>query len=311
MSTFVSIATLEDPEIINTVNTALNNADEDVHVGVAFTTDLEYFLDISSQLFKSGKVSLRCINPESNTGVGKGRHAAREMYDGQDYFLQVDAHTNFEKSWDTKIIKLYNEALEETKTDKTILTGIPNKYLRVGDRIKIDSHVTRYPIFIPNHILHDDFPMLQWGASLLKDFPGKFKNTNKIVPANKFTASFAFGNSKFADFYGLPEESVFFEEEILQTINLLSEGFRLAFPNTELPITHYDYDDISNKSELRKMLINVYNGDPGEQLWNNFTKFINDPNNLEKCEYFEKYSGYRLRSKIPAQYFVPKNYVLT
>lgn len=311
MSVFISIASLEDPELSNTIHSAIDNADGDVHVGVALTTSFEYMCQMVKEFSYLRNISTYWNDPQHNTGVGQGRNYARDLYDGQDYFLQVDAHTNFEKSWDTFIIEVLHEAINQTNTDKTILTGLPARYKSEdGVREVIDKR-TQYPRFVPNYYLHHDFPMLQWDASPLTEFPGKFARTDRIVPANKLTASFAFGTSKFAEYYGLPKESVFFDEEIIQSINLLGEGFCLAFPNMEIPIAHHYFSDIVNVRQARKTLGHVFQGDPIYPLWDHYVSFINNPDNLDKCEYFEKYSGYRLRSKIPAQYFVPKNYRLT
>jgi hypothetical protein len=311
VSVYVSVPTLKDSEIFNTAIGAIKNADGNVSVGIAFMTPKDYYNNCLEKFKEYPSIKCLWFDPKSNAGIGIGRNNARKMYDGEDYILQIDSHTNFERGWDTKLIRMHSEAVQETKNEKTIITSLLGRYeIKDGVRVVQDSN-SIYPVWLPNTYFADELRMIRWYGYRLEDFPEKFRPNKKVVPSSKFNGVFAFGNKTFAEYYGLPEEVVFFDEDIIQSINLLYEGYALAFVNESLPITHLDYDDLP-KDGHRELVGHLYDCEKSipERISDSFFGFIDNPENRDKCGYFEKYSGYRLRSKVCAQYFIPKKYSL-
>jgi hypothetical protein len=312
MSVYVSIPTLIDSEIFNTVCSAVENADYSVSIGVAFMTPKEYYIDAKHRLSKYDNVVCKWFDPNKNAGIGIGRNNARKMYDGQDYILQVDAHTKFEKGWDTKLINMHEQAVEDTDNEKTIVTSLLGNYF-IKDGVRVVGDPTPlYPVWLQNFYFSNDLKFTRWYGYKTKDFPEKFRPKKKVVPSIKFNGVFAFGNKTFAEYYGLPKDVIFFDEDIIQSINLLYEGYSLAFVDEPLPITHLDYDDIDKESE-RQLVGHLFDKEKSisERIGDSLNNFIDNPKNKDRCKYFEKYAGYRFRSNVCAQYFIPKKYSLT
>jgi hypothetical protein len=123
MSIFISIASYRDPELVRTIKSAIDNAarPEDLHFSVV-VQDLEKLIPDLSWI---PKLSLVRIHPKNARGAGFARSKAMENYSGEDYFLQIDSHTVFEKNWDDKCIKQYNEASQIARNSKIILSCFP------------------------------------------------------------------------------------------------------------------------------------------------------------------------------------------
>lgn len=307
MTVFVSIPTLIDPEIDNTLATALSNADQDVHIGVACITPPEFYEDLKSK-FDSKNIRLKWIDPTENAGVGRGRKSAKSMYDGEDYFLQVDSHTNFEKSWDTIFIDLFEEA--KTLSDKkTILTGFPSSYRRDGEDIAIVNAEPKYPVWVNDYFGYN-IKINRWIGESFSLWPHELGSTEKFLPSLKVLANCIFGDADFVEYDGLPENIFFWEEEIVQTINLLKNDFSLVWPNQQLPVAHLyaDHEDESRRRQKVGHLPTENGAQAPFIIMHNFYNFINDPDNKEACEKYERYAAYSLNGGICKPYHIPETF---
>lgn len=312
MSIYISIPTLVDPELINTVSSAINNANnpKNIFIGIAFTTTEEYYKKVCKQIYHPN-IRTGLFDIKNNAGVGKGRNSAASFYNGEDYFLQVDAHTFFQPSWDDILVEIYNKALEKTNNDKTILTAIPPKYKVSGGIRIITTREARYPLFKNEYFFGTD--ILRWTEEPIKVFPLEYRTKEPVIPCIKFNAAFAFGNKHFVESNSLPIDTYFFEEEIFQTLNLLDAGFSLAFPNSEIPINHLFWDDQDLDNRIyRQEAINIFpdidEKEFSQIMSNHYYNFLNNPQNKQKCERFERYTRYNLYTKEHIKFYIPKEH---
>ena len=123
MSIYISIPTLYDNQIEYTVKEAISCADnpDDITIGlVLLETDdkdgglkFDYFYETKIKpLLEYPQVKFkRYFHGEYEISVGFGRDEAMSMYTDEDYILQVDSHTLFEKHWDTTLINIYKKVL--------------------------------------------------------------------------------------------------------------------------------------------------------------------------------------------------------
>jgi hypothetical protein len=79
------------------------------------------------------------------------------MYNNEDYFLQIDPHSRFNKNWDITLIDTFNQAVETVNNKKTVLTGYLGKYLYNKDdgQIYVDDNLS-YTRWIPNEFVIGD-----------------------------------------------------------------------------------------------------------------------------------------------------------
>jgi hypothetical protein len=142
----------------------------------------------------------------------------------------------FAQNWDSELIRLHTEASGETRNKKTILTAYAGHYFLDKD----GNRSTDFPEGLEQsqkfyYSLYAQFQR-RYGvipaASMM--LPSMITDADrKFFPVSKFSANFAFGNKEFAKNLGLEKNSVFFEEEVIQSVNLLASGFSLVFPNVE------------------------------------------------------------------------------
>jgi hypothetical protein len=323
---YVAIPSLYDTELERTIDDALAKAEHPsrVFLGVAIQ-------DANSKLFKkihkkfkdvgNVRLSVSKINPSKNLddlGVGAGRALSHELYKGEDYVLQIDSHTMFEQNWDTELIKLHFEASQETRNRKTILTAYAGHYFldENGDR------TTKFPEGLEEsqkffYSLYAQFQR-RYGvipaASMV--IPSTITaSTRKFFPASKFSANFAFGNKEFAKNLGLEKNSVFFEEEVIQSVNLLSSGFSLVFPNVESAIIRHLYSIQGAKVSSRKASSDYVSKGLERELnlkqQNVYLSFLANPEIKDARDAYERYANLSLElGRQSASTLHPSSWVL-
>jgi hypothetical protein len=323
MSIYISIPTFVDNQLEFTIKDAISMADNpnDISIGLCFmeiNRETEYtnlffntkilpLIEDKRIRFKHFKVG------EYVPSVGFGRNAALSMYEGEDYILQIDSHTKFEKGWDSKIIKMFKEALEETQNEKTVLTAYLGDYTHTnkeGRSLNYNQPIAKYPIMLPD--FWNELPIPKWGDFSLRQPP--YMRDELYLPCIKFNAQFAFSNKLFYDEYGLPEDIIFWEEEIVQTMNLLYSGFSLVFPNQILPLTHLYFNDISH--DVNDINYRVSGANPRdldgkayfEGVADSYNRFIEDPANVEKIKKFHKYTRVHPKYGAFKDGYIPKQY---
>jgi hypothetical protein len=294
MSIFISVPTLKDPEILNTILSAIRHADkpESVSIGVAAFVDDEFYNSLIRHTKDIKNLFIDKYDCSENTGVGIGRIYAKLRYDNQDNFLQVDSHTHFEKGWDTKLNKLWLDALAETGNDKTVISAYLPAYTRKDGQIFKNDNTCGYSIFSKqltcmnwNKVGWIDMPLEKISKGVTKTF----------VPALKVSGTFILSDYHYADYSGHLPNMKFFDEEIIQSIELFSNGFSLAFPNTDIPLLHY-YSDKSRQAGKATL----------EEMEASMDAYIHE--NPDRCKIWEDYARVDLRESSFQKWYIPNTY---
>lgn len=315
-SIYISIPSIEDIEVIKTIENAFDSADNPsrVFVGVSLldkTMDIfnkikdmpQYEKNISADYNKLTKDSIPLM------GTGNGRHRAAQMYSGQDFMLQIDSHTMFLKGWDTQLISLFEEFEQKYESDRFILTGyLPNyKYDENGNRISTRKKLY-YPYYLPSNFFLNRIPC--WD---ILDIDGKvFK---KFVPCVKFNGNFVFGSKFFVENHGRYKDAIFYDEEMIQSINLIGNDIAMVFPNIDkFPLHHLYTDDINEFGGARQYFSGMF-GDIAQNEFsvrsvNNYLNYINDPNNKELIKKYEKYSRVNVTKGAIIERYIPKSFTV-
>lgn len=122
---FVSIASFCDTDVINTIKSLIEEAfDSDrVYIGLHLQDNEDFYKKILSYNFKNLKIK---FTPAELT---KGVHWARnkikeELYNNEDYFLQLDSHSRVKKNWDNILINQY----KSFGLEKVVISTYPNHF---------------------------------------------------------------------------------------------------------------------------------------------------------------------------------------
>lgn len=329
MSIYISLCCLGvDTELIKTIRSAKDNAfdSEGIHIGIAFIGNKEFHDSVLEQASMYENIRSSFHDVEGNLGVGRGRSLATSLYNGEDYFLQVDAHTFFLQDWDKFLIEKFELACEETKNPKTVLSGFPGRYGYVDDEGQdifwVDSR-SAYPIYLKDEYCLDTKNFVgikvnkfkywkniipRWNPVNDDFFLEKMYSENNFISLFKISAAFMFGNKFFAENTGLEKSSHFWEEEIIQSINLINNNFSLVFNGPYTPINHFYSEDRKDSRGSREFYTDYkpYT-DLHYNVANNLLKYVK--RNRSAIRKYNKYIGFNIL-KTPKTYdvYCPKNY---
>ena len=223
MTIFISIASYRDPELERTIRSALDNAEnpQDLYFGVM----LQEFEKFAPDLSWVPNLTLKTIHPKMARGAGYARAQIIPMYSGQDYFLQIDSHTIFEKNWDQLCIDQYKKAQDISKNNKIILSYFPPPfYVESNKQISIiKNSKTQLPYATKQK------PMLtkrgEWTAE-------RVKLSNKNLPEESTTilAGFVFAAGELIQEVPYDPEISFFGEELCFAIRAWTRGWDIYSP---------------------------------------------------------------------------------
>jgi len=329
MSIYACIGSVIDHELEGTINDILNNADnpEEIYVGIALTCRQEELLEeftqwsdaVINKFSENKRVQFKKYIGKEHDGLANARINAASMYDNQDYFLQIDAHTMLLKGWDSQLVDLHKIAVQESGTDKTILTSYLGKYKidQNGTRIVIDAR-PMYPLqdtgirSIYGLDIHGKKINISYGVPYLQSeplssFPKELQTNKIIIPSIKSNGQFIFANKHYVKNMNIPTYVIFWEEEVIQPINLFNDGFAFAYPNVEeLKLLHFyvDHIDKKTKRELPIILdkINIL------KMKYNSLNYINNPDNQSKIKKWQDWSQVNLNGKNEKHYYIPDTY---
>lgn len=125
-SIFVQIPSYRDWELSETIRDAVakKSGDNTVAFGVhnCMLADDDISLDFGSAI-----VRLEQSIAPNNIGLQKARKIANALYDGEDYYLQTDAHMRFVQDWDKILIDDHN-AYRNAGIPKPLITQYPGDY---------------------------------------------------------------------------------------------------------------------------------------------------------------------------------------
>ena len=277
-SIFVSIASYRDSEIINTLKSLYEEVADisRVTVGVNLQDDKEAYGRLLAEDFPNLKV-IFTPHEEAN-GVVLARNLIKDrLYNGEDYFLQIDSHSRFKKRWDNILITQY-EALPE---GKNILTTYPNHY----DVPSPNKEYLDLPFNTPLYV--KDFASNDIRENRSKASNKASLEPYQIEPTRWCAAGFLFTTGQWLTEIKIPSSITFLGEEDFQTHLSYLKGWNL-FITSEATIWH-NYNFKTTEEEPYRTHNPLLNKpDMGADLVNRFLFEEKHQRTIEELEdYFE------------------------
>lgn len=224
MSIFISVASYRDPELMRTIRSAIDNAyDSDSLVfGIVLQSlpeDIKDFVELPN-------MKILKMHPKYARGAGYARSRAIELYNGEDYYLQIDSHTIFEKHWDKICIEQHDLAKSIAKNDKIILSYFPPPFhIESNKKISFPAKSKERP----------PYPTKQWPMITEKgDWTAKrIELSDKEIPELSATvlAGFIFTTGNIINEVPYDPEISFFGEEICFAMRAWTRGWDIYSPN--------------------------------------------------------------------------------
>lgn len=268
---FVSIASYRDNICNNTIKSLYDNAKNPglIYVGICqqnnYNEDIDCINDID---FKNIKI-IRIPFYEAK-GPTYARYLCSTLWNGEEYFLQIDSHTTFVKNWDEKCISMINEIKKLGMSNKPVLSHYPNEIKKMVEYTENPFMVTR----ITKSYFTDRDMISFYGAEIM--------NSNNQYYQTPFVAGgMFFCESKFLEElpYDPTLDYLFTGEEILHSIRFYTNNWDIFTPKENIVFHEY------TRSEQPK----IWTDNPGysdEKAFNKVKQYIklSNKNNLIKDE---------------------------
>ena len=227
---FIQIASYRDPELQNTLRDCISKSTnpDNLVFGICWQHSKDDEWDNIDEFKDDERFRIIDVDYSESKGACWARNSLQQLYDGEEYTLQLDSHHRFIEGWDVKLIKQF-KGLKKLGYKKPMITGYlpsydpnndPEGRINVPwkmdfDRISPDGNVH----FLPASI--DDF-----------------KERNVPVPARFYSAHFNFTIGDFVKEVPHDPEYYFHGEEISIAVRSYTHGYDLFHP-IEVYIWHY------------------------------------------------------------------------
>lgn len=230
MSVFISVASYCDPVLGFTLARALATArrPERLHFGVVEQSPQAMPAESAAAL-KPARLSYIHIAPAYARGPCWARAIAMSLYDGEDWFFQIDSHMDFDLHWDERLIVQAQALLPGRKG--VVLSAYPNAFIfesgqpvRRSTTDKVLAHVLKPGTgFEPGH------PVLAFEAQPV--------DQDRPVPGFHLAAGCLFAPGNFVQAFPYDPWFYFHGEEQALAVRLFTHGWDI-FHVPGLPAYH-------------------------------------------------------------------------
>lgn len=227
MSTiFISIASYRDSLCSKTVKSIYENAKYPKNVYLGIVEQNNYDIETESCSFdnvaKDYKANIKTVKMDFSNAKGPtyARYLATTLYDGQDFFFQIDSHSLLVKDWDEKLIKMYNDLKTIIKSDKVIISHYPASYDDYGKDV---SHMVPT---ICSAFFNDSGMISFLGAEHVDLSKRDFLETPYIAGGMLFSKGEILQDVPFDPYL----DYLFVGEEISHSIRCWTHGYRIFTP---------------------------------------------------------------------------------
>jgi hypothetical protein len=165
------------------------------------------------------------LNFKEARGPTYARYLCSQLYDHEDYFMQIDSHCLFVQDWDEKAIQMIHLVESQTPSKKVVLSHYPVEYQDYKANPPKDEKVTH----ITQCFFNDDGLLTFKGAQFKK--PGPLPRRNAFIAGGFIFARGSFLTEVPFDPH-LP--FLFTGEELLLSTRSFTNGWDVYTPNMNI-----------------------------------------------------------------------------
>ena len=244
MSIFLSIASYCDPLLAFTLQRALATArsPQALHFGVVEQSPGDW-PRLAAQAASPGRLSYVRVDPVDARGPCWARAVAMTLYDGEDWFFQVDSHMDFDPGWDEMLCDSARALM--TGRRGAVISSYPNAFVfengqpvRRNDNDTVLAHVVKRGVdFEPGH------PVLSFEAHPTA--------SSEPLPGFHLGAGCLFGPGSLVQLFPYDPFLYFHGEEQALALRLFTHGWDI-FHIPRLPVFHL-YNNAEANGPARPM----------------------------------------------------------
>jgi hypothetical protein len=228
---FVSVASYNDRQLISTLKDLYETADNigRIVVGVHLQDNEEYYQELLNQHFPNIKIIF--TKAEESRGVVWAREKIKsELFNQEDYFLQIDAHSRFKFGWDNILI---NQIIN--LNNKSLISTYPNEFsLDDTDRVYISKLSTNAPLRIKKFFSEDlyDNRLNPENKSSLGEY--------EVADSKWIAGGFIFAPREWVEQVKFSDEIVCKGEEDIQFFLSYLKGWNVKLPSEAVVWHNYN-----------------------------------------------------------------------
>ena len=226
---FVSIASYRDDECEKTLKSLFDNAKNKNNCFVGICQQNKYDVDTDCLINNEWNCNINIIRIPYFEAKGPtfARYLCSGLWNGEEYYLQIDSHSTFIKDWDEKLINMIKEIKNRNLSSKPVLSHYPI------DIININNKTNEIP-----HIFSAEYNK----KGILKLSTAIYTNTNNdYKPSYFMSAGMFFCESKFLNEIPFDPtlDDLFEGEEILTSVKFYTNGWDVFTPKEN--IIYHEY----------------------------------------------------------------------
>ena len=227
----VTIASYIDPLLMQTLMSAMGNADNPYRIRFAIVDQNEYTLRYElEKLSFINQIAYVFMPITDSRGVCFARALTQSLLGTEDYVLQIDSHTIFDKGWDTSLIMQYDELASDGSSP--ILTAYPHVFkMENGLAVKSpheDGKTLTFMVDDSTTITEDDMTL---------KFTPVYTDTDKALKSIHIAGGFIFSSRQFILDIPYDPYMYFSGEEQSLALRAYTHGYDLYNPHN-IPLYH-------------------------------------------------------------------------
>ncbi len=212
---FISIAAYRDLQLVPTIQDCLKKAarPDRLRFGICWQHGSE---EASLPFRDDARFRILDVHWRESQGACWARAAIMKLWQGEDWFFQVDSHCRFAVHWDQKLL----DAVEQTESPKPV----------------IGTYATPFTPGIRETLGNDPMQMAllgftEEGIPHMKPLPiSNWRRLHRPIRARFLSAGFFFTRGVFVQEVGYDPELYFLGEEAAMTLRAYTHGYDLFHP---------------------------------------------------------------------------------
>lgn len=231
---YIQIAAYRDPELLNTIKSALENATrpENLVFGIAWQHSPYEEWDNLDPYIKDKRFRIIDIDYRDAKGPCWARYQLNKQWKNETYTMQIDSHHRFAPGWDDAFINML-EGLRTKDCPKPLLSSyLPSFNPKNDPESRMEAPwVMQFDRFAPESPVH-----------FLPHTIDNYKELDKPVPSRFISGHFIFADGKFCKEVEYDPNYYFHGEEINLSVRAYMAGYDLFAPHRTYAWHEYTRD---------------------------------------------------------------------
>lgn len=232
---FVSIASYRDKLCSDTIKSLYENAKypKNIYLGICQQNKINDDDCLKGLDIDNSRIKIIRIPHTEAKGPTYARYLCANLWNQEEYFLQIDSHTKFVKNWDIKCI-LSIKKLKKI-SNKPVLSHYPRNF---NDYKNYDKN-KKFKVSYIKHFYYNKYNIIKYDGARIIDTKNSFIKTPFV------TGCMLFAESSFLKEIPFDQnlDYLFTGEEILHSLRFYTYGYDVYIPNQNILFHYYIRDD--------------------------------------------------------------------